>query len=97
MGVFFCERCKKDTEFLPTRNTVQIAGVSRSTVYYWMEHYGYSVNSTWSLCSGELNYGIWTYNGVTKSNTITVNNTLQYNPGDMLHQNVGGEPPHATE
>jgi predicted site-specific integrase-resolvase len=23
--------------FLPIRNTIQVAGVSRSTVYYWME------------------------------------------------------------
>jgi predicted site-specific integrase-resolvase len=38
MAVFFCERCKKDTKFLPIRITTQVAGVSRSTVYYWMEH-----------------------------------------------------------
>jgi len=37
MGVFFCEHCKKDTKFLPIRNTIQIAGISRSTLYYWME------------------------------------------------------------
>jgi hypothetical protein len=38
MAVFFCEHCKKDTKFLPIRNTIQIAGISRSTVYYWMDH-----------------------------------------------------------
>jgi hypothetical protein len=38
MAVLFCEHCKRDTKFLPIRNTIQIAGVSRSTVYYWMDH-----------------------------------------------------------
>ena len=38
MAVFICEHCNKDTMFLAIRNTIQVAGVSRSTVYYWMEH-----------------------------------------------------------
>ena len=32
MAVFFCEHCKKDTKFLPIRNTIQVAEVSRSTL-----------------------------------------------------------------
>jgi len=34
---FFCEHCKKETQFLPIRCTVTLTGVSRSTIYYWME------------------------------------------------------------
>jgi predicted DNA-binding transcriptional regulator AlpA len=34
---FFCEHCKKETHFLPIQYAVAIAGVSRSTVYYWMD------------------------------------------------------------
>ena len=37
MATFFCEHCHKETKFAPIRNTVLIAGVSRSTVYYWMD------------------------------------------------------------
>jgi predicted DNA-binding transcriptional regulator AlpA len=35
---FFCEHCKKETQFLPIRCTVALTGVSRSTIYYWMDH-----------------------------------------------------------
>jgi len=45
---------------------------------------GYSITSTWGMCSNGLTNGIWTYNGVTKSLNITVNNTTHYNPGTML-------------
>jgi predicted site-specific integrase-resolvase len=38
MATFFCEHCQKVTNFIPIRNTILIAGVSRSTLYYWMEH-----------------------------------------------------------
>jgi len=41
---FYCERCKKETHFLPIHQTMRIAGVSRSTIYYWFEknwvHFG---------------------------------------------------------
>ena len=37
MAIFFCDRCQKETKFLPIHATRQAAGVSRSTVYYWME------------------------------------------------------------
>jgi predicted DNA-binding transcriptional regulator AlpA len=34
---FFCEHCKKETHFFPIRYAVALTGVSRSTVYYWMD------------------------------------------------------------
>jgi len=37
VATFFCEHCHKETKFLPIHNTLAIAGVSRSTVYYWMD------------------------------------------------------------
>lgn len=35
---FFCEHCQKETRFLPIHFALAVAGVSRSTIYYWMEH-----------------------------------------------------------
>lgn len=37
MATFFCERCQQKTEFLPIFRAKLAAGVSRSTVYYWIE------------------------------------------------------------
>jgi predicted DNA-binding transcriptional regulator AlpA len=37
VATFFCECCRKETKFLPIHTIRQIAGVSRSTVYYWMD------------------------------------------------------------
>jgi hypothetical protein len=37
ISCFFCEQCKKETHFIPIHRAIQIAGVSRSTVYYWIE------------------------------------------------------------
>jgi len=37
MAILFCERCQKETKFLPIHAARQTAGVSRSTVYYWMK------------------------------------------------------------
>jgi hypothetical protein len=34
---FFCEHCQKETHFLPIHFAVALTGVSRSTVYYWMD------------------------------------------------------------
>ncbi len=34
---FFCDHCQKETHFLPVRFAVAQAGVSRSTMYYWMD------------------------------------------------------------
>jgi hypothetical protein len=33
---FFCDHCKKETHFVPIHRAIAIAGVSRSTVRYWM-------------------------------------------------------------
>ena len=38
MASFHCEQCNKQTRFLHISFVVQAIGVSRSTVYYWMEH-----------------------------------------------------------
>ena len=37
-AAFFCEHCHKETKFLPLHSAIALAGVSRSTIYYWMEH-----------------------------------------------------------
>ena len=37
MSTFFCEQCSKQTEFLPVFQALKVAGVSRSTIYYWMD------------------------------------------------------------
>jgi len=37
MASFYCEHCQKETHFLPIQFAVAITGVSRSTVYYWMD------------------------------------------------------------
>jgi len=34
---FHCERCNKETHFVPIHRVRSLTGVSRSTVYYWME------------------------------------------------------------
>ncbi len=34
---FFCEHCQKETHFLPVHSAVALTGVSRSTMYYWMD------------------------------------------------------------
>src|SRR5467141_1723740 len=38
MVSFFCEHCRKDTTFFSITMALQITGVCRSTVYYWMEN-----------------------------------------------------------
>lgn len=38
MARLFCERCQKESNFLPIYAVVKIAEVSRSTIYYWLEH-----------------------------------------------------------
>jgi len=38
MAMFFCETCKKQTAFLPVYRAQYVAGVSRSTIHYWMRH-----------------------------------------------------------
>jgi predicted DNA-binding transcriptional regulator AlpA len=38
-ALHFCEYCKKETKFLPLCTAIAVVGVSRSTMYYWMEHH----------------------------------------------------------
>lgn len=38
MARFFCEGCQKESNFLPIYAVMKVAGVSRSTIYYWLEH-----------------------------------------------------------
>ena len=35
---YFCDHCQKETKFLPLHSAIALAAVSRSTMYYWMEH-----------------------------------------------------------
>jgi len=37
-AAFFCECCQKEARFLPFHFAHALAGVSRRTIYYWMEH-----------------------------------------------------------
>jgi predicted DNA-binding transcriptional regulator AlpA len=34
---FFCDHCKRETHFVPIHRAMMITGVSRSTIYYWLE------------------------------------------------------------
>ena len=38
MARFFCEGCQKESNFLPIYAAIKVTGVSRSTIYYWLEH-----------------------------------------------------------
>jgi len=46
---------------------------------------GYTLTSTWSVCSGSSHPAIWTYNGETRSNLVKVNNTTQIQKGTALY------------
>lgn len=37
MAVFHCDICKRETQHVPIYVALTITGVSRSTIYYWME------------------------------------------------------------
>ena len=37
MARLFCEHCQKESNFLPIYLATKIDGVSRSTIYYWIE------------------------------------------------------------
>lgn len=37
VSCFFCDQCKKETHFVHIQRASKIAGVNRSTVYYWLE------------------------------------------------------------
>jgi len=37
MARFYCEHCQRETHFLPIQFAVALTGVSRSTMYYWMD------------------------------------------------------------
>ena len=37
MATFACDSCKKEVRFLTLQNATLIAGVCRSTMYYWIE------------------------------------------------------------
>jgi predicted DNA-binding transcriptional regulator AlpA len=36
-ATFFCERCRKETKFLPIHCALVLADVTRSTIYRWMD------------------------------------------------------------
>lgn len=37
ISCFFSERCKKETHFIRLHQAFKAAGVSRSTIYYWID------------------------------------------------------------
>ncbi len=37
ISCFFCDHCKKDSRFVPVHRAMKVAGVSRSTIYYWID------------------------------------------------------------
>lgn len=34
---FYCKRCEKETHFVPLHRVRSLTGVSRSTIYYWID------------------------------------------------------------
>jgi predicted DNA-binding transcriptional regulator AlpA len=55
---FFCERCRKETKFLPIPFAVLLTDVSRSTIYRWMDrewiHWRELPNSRRLICLESL-------------------------------------------
>jgi len=37
IACFFCDHCEKETHFVPIHRAITITGVSRSTIYYWID------------------------------------------------------------
>jgi hypothetical protein len=37
VSCFFCQHCKRETHFVPIHKAIRITGVSRSTIYYWID------------------------------------------------------------
>ena len=60
----YCENCRKQTSFLPIYTALQVARVSRSTLYYWM---GQLVDS----CGRDITTG--NYLAVEHRNPFTMN------------------------
>jgi len=38
ISCFYCEHCKTETHFVPIHRATAIAGVSRSTIRYWIKN-----------------------------------------------------------
>jgi predicted DNA-binding transcriptional regulator AlpA len=54
----FCDHCQKETHFLTLHSALALAGVSRSTMYYWMErrwiHWRESPSGRRLICEASL-------------------------------------------
>jgi hypothetical protein len=37
MAVIYCDQCKAERDLLPIYRAVAVVGVSRSTIYYWID------------------------------------------------------------
>ena len=37
ISCFYCDHCSKETHFVPIHKAIRITGVSRSTIYYWID------------------------------------------------------------
>jgi hypothetical protein len=55
---FFCEECQKETRFVPLHLARGLAGVSRTTMYYWIQrewvHYRQLASGRRVVCQESL-------------------------------------------
>ena len=60
VSYFFCDHCKRETHFVPIHKAIRITGVSRSTVYYWIDkewvHWVQLPSSRRVICEESLRY-----------------------------------------
>ncbi len=61
-SILFCEACRKETRFLAIQQVISAMGISRSTVYYWMErhwiHWRELPSSRRIICSESLSRNV---------------------------------------
>jgi hypothetical protein len=86
-GITFCAGCTNgeysDTMAVSSGTNFNFCSGINPTIL--AGNCGYSVTSSWSMCGDGLTNSVWTYNGLTQSNIIHVNNTTKYTPGTILY------------
>jgi predicted DNA-binding transcriptional regulator AlpA len=57
---FYCDHCGKETHFVPIHRAIEITGVTRSTVYYWIDkdwvHWVKLPSNRTVICEESLHY-----------------------------------------
>src|SRR5579863_9752981 len=85
-GPTFCQGCTggefSDTMAVTTGTNFNYCSSINPTIL--AGNCGFSLTSTWSMCSSGLANNVWTSARVTGSKNITVNNTTRYTPGTNL-------------